>query len=80
MQWLTGIKGLFQSWATVRATAPTLTKGAPIPGPLVKHTTSICFGSKPAAFRASSNNDIIFFWWCWAVSRGRKPIEHKVLL
>lgn len=73
MQWLTGIRGLFQSWATVRATAATLTKGAPIPGPLVKHTILIWLGWIPAVLSVSSNKDIILFWWCWAVSRGKNP-------
>lgn len=70
---MTGIKGLFQSWATVRATEATLTKGEPIPGPFVKHTTSICSSFMSAVFIVSSNNDTILFWWCCAVSRGKKP-------
>lgn len=35
MQWFTPNKGLFQSWATVRATMATVARGAPIPGPFV---------------------------------------------
>ena len=33
MQWFTPSKGLFHSWATVRATTATETSGAPMPGP-----------------------------------------------
>lgn len=45
MQWFTPTIGFFQSWATVRATHATEIRAAPIPGPFVKHTTSISFGS-----------------------------------
>jgi hypothetical protein len=33
MQWFTPMIGLFHSWATVRATIATDTRGAPMPGP-----------------------------------------------
>jgi len=45
----------------VRATAATLTKGAPIPGPLVKQTISICSGFIPDVSSASFNKSIILF-------------------
>lgn len=69
MQWLTPRSGFPHSWATVRATRATVTKGAPIPGPEKTRNKPLQWGD--------SN---IFLCWCrtrWAccVSQGG-TIQH----
>lgn len=73
MQWLTATIGLFHNLAMVRATKATVSKGAPIPGPLVKQTTSISFGLIPLSSNALRSTPLILaLWWC-AVSLGWNP-------
>lgn len=73
IQWLTPSNGLFHNWAMVRATMATVSSGGAMPGPFVKHTTSISFGCRPDSAIASSRIVRMTLRWCWAVSRGRNP-------